>query len=244
MIFPENLLNTSLLNTLYGKTFLILGTQLVITWLSTVVVLKAMSNLYGSVGWITGGIRRDGSLDLDINWHVVKPYYYALLVVDITAFLLLIIIGESNLYIGIPLFTVWSIITGIYLALSLISVDESLGSKILALTALITFATGVIGSNHEVNYSTLSGILFSALLLLVFYSLLRIIISIPSGIARIWTILGISVFIGYLLYDFNRLSQLNEHAVSNTWSVAMKISISIYLDILNLFLDLLDLIGK
>ena len=48
----------------------------------------------------------------------------------------------------------------------------------------------------------------------------------------------------YLLHDFHRLSLLSENTAANTWSAAMRISISIYLDIINLFLQLLDLLGN
>ena len=55
---------------------------------------------------------------------------------------------------------------------------------------------------------------------------------------------GVVVFTGYLLYDFNRLEKLNENVGANTWPVAMDLSINIYLDIINLFLDLLDLLSS
>lgn len=234
-----------MLDTLYGKTFLILGSQLSITWLSTIVVLGMFRNLYYSkVSWVTGGTNEDGNLDLDLNWEVIKPYFWALLGVDIAVFVALFFFGQSNLYLGIPLFTLWSILTGIELALCLISVDENLGGKVLALTALITFAAGLIGSKSGVDFSFLGSPLFSSLLLLIGFGLIRIFFSIPRWVQRLWAFFGVIVFTCYLLYDFNRLSQLSEHAAANTWPVAMRISIKLYLDIINLFLDLLDLLSK
>ena len=55
---------------------------------------------------------------------------------------------------------------------------------------------------------------------------------------------GVVIFTGYLLFDFNRLAQLKAQETSNTWPVAMNLAISIYLDIINLFLDLLDLLSN
>jgi len=46
-----------------------------------------------------------------------------------------------------------------------------------------------------------------------------------------------------LLFDFNRLTVLNEGAGANNWKNAMEISIEIYLDIINLVLEILEAMG-
>ena len=51
-------------------------------------------------------------------------------------------------------------------------------------------------------------------------------------------------FTGYLLYDFHRLGQLNDLAAANSWNIALRTSISLYLDVINLFLDLLDFLSR
>lgn len=234
-----------MLDTLYGKTFLILGSQLGVTWLSTVMLLTMFRNLYYSrVAWVSGSIDERGSLDLDLDWNTIKPYFWVLLAADFAVFLVLLFFGQSNLYIGIPLFTIWSILTGIELALCLISVDENLGAKVLALTALITCAAGLIGARSGIDFSFLGVGLFASLVILIVYGLVRIIFSIPRWVQRLWAFFGTVVFTCYLLYDFHRLSLLSENTAANTWSAAMRISISIYLDIINLFLQLLDLLSK
>ena len=234
-----------MLDSLYGKTFLILGSQLGLTWLVTIISLGVFRNLYWSqVSWVNGGVNEDGNLDLDLDWETIKPYFYALLIIDILVFLALLFYGESNLLYGIPLFCVWSILTGIELALCLISVDENLGGKVLALTTLITCAAGLIGAKSGIDFSFLGKGLFLSLLLLIVFGLVRTFFSIPRWIQRLVAFFGVITFTGYLLYDFNRLSQLSEYASSNSWSTAIRVSISIYLDVINLFLDLLDLISK
>lgn len=47
----------------------------------------------------------------------------------------------------------------------------------------------------------------------------------------------------YLLFDFNRLAVLNEGTDANNWKNAMEISIEIYLDIINLVLEILEAMG-
>jgi FtsH-binding integral membrane protein len=234
-----------MLDSLYGKTFLILGSQLGLTWLVTVAALAVFRNLFWSkTSWVSGEIDVNGNLDLELDWEIIKPYFYSLLVVDILVFLALLFYGTSNLSLGIPLFCLWSILTGIELSLCLIEADENLGGQVISLTALITFAAGLIGAKSGIDFSFLGKGLFISLLLLIVFGLIRIFFSIPRWIQRIGALVGVIIFTGYLLYDFQRLSLLNENIASNSWSVAMRISISIYLDIINLFLDLLDLISK
>lgn len=234
-----------MLDTLYGKTFLVLGLQLAITWLSAIVSLEVFRKLYyAKVSWISGGFNSHGELDLEFSWETVKSYFYALLATGFGVFLLLLIFGRSNLLLGIPLFTAWSIITGIELALCLISVDENLGARVLALTTLITIGAGVVGATSGIDFSFLHRTLFLSLLLLIAYGLVRVFFAIPRWIQRLWALFGVTIFIGYLLYDFNRLSLLAENTSKNTWRDAMHISISIYLDVINLFLHLLDLLHK
>jgi predicted metal-dependent peptidase len=43
---------------------------------------------------------------------------------------------------------------------------------------------------------------------------------------------------------FQSISKIGGRAEANTWSMAMDISINIYLDLINLFLQLLDLMSK
>ncbi|MDI1298817.1 Bax inhibitor-1 family protein [Methylotenera sp.] len=234
-----------MLDSLYGKTFLILGSQLGLTWLVSLAAISIFRNLFWSqTSWVSGSIDVNGTLDLELDWEVIKPYFYSLLVVDILVFLALLFHGTSNPIIGIPLFYLWSIITGIELALCLIDVDENLGGQILGLTALITFAAGLIGAKSGIDFSFLGKGLFISLLLLIVFGLIRIFFSIPRWIQRMGALAGVVIFTGYLLYDFQRLSLLNENIASNSWSTAIRVSISIYLDIINLFLDLLDLISK
>ena len=51
--------------------------------------------------------------------------------------------------------------------------------------------------------------------------------------------IGAVIFTLYLLYDFNRLEKMK---ADESWGSAIEIAVSIYLDIINLFLDLLAIL--
>lgn len=230
--------------TLFEKTFLILGSQLLVTWISTVFIIKHIASLYhAKTPGVTGKTNQDGELDLDLEWAMVKPYFWLILIADIALFLVLLFVGRSNISIGIPIFTLWSIVTGIELALALISVDENLGGKVLALTASITFGCALIGIYSGIDFSSLGKWLLIALILLLIGNIVRIFVNMARWKQRVMAFFGVVIFTGYLLFDFNKLSKAAEHSDLNTWPQAMDLSIDIYLDIINLFLQLLDLLS-
>ena len=63
-----------------------------------------------------------------------------------------------------------------------------------------------------------------------------------TAFRRITSYVGIVIFTLYLVYDFNRL----EKAVAQgdeSWETAVTIAVKLYLDIINLFAYILELLG-
>lgn len=241
------ILGAPLFESLFAKTFAILGSQLVVTWIFTLAVIGYVRHLYyEKTPGISATEGEQGQLDLEIDWSIssISPYFWIILVVDIGLFIVLLTAGRNNLLIGIPVFTLWSMLTGAELALSLISVDENLGSRVLGITAVLTLASALIAIYSGLDFSFLGTILFIALLGLLVGTTIRLFVLIDRGKQRVISFVGVVIFVGYLLFDFNRVAQLSEHPGANTWPVAMDIAIGIYLDIINLFLLLLDLLSE
>jgi FtsH-binding integral membrane protein len=105
-----------------------------------------------------------------------------------------------------------------------------------AATALFVAALGSIG--HMIR-SDLSGgyrVLFFLLLALIVYGLISLFVSMPAGNV-VYAVLGLGIFGGYTLLDFNRLRNAgNGDAVS--------IATGIFLDVLNVFTFFLQLFGR
>jgi len=230
-----------MLDTLYGKTFLILTIQLALTWASTFLfILWLRQRYYARAAWVGGNQLLSGELDLELDWQAVAPWFWLLLGVDVAVFLLLLFVGQHNLAIGLPLFCLWSLLTGIELALALVSVDENLGGKVLALTAMLTFAAFLVGAYAGIDFSFLGSTLFAGLTLVLLGGLYRLLFSISDSWRRLLALFGCAVFVGYLVFDFNRLTR----SPRNDWEKALDLAISLYLDIINLFLHLLDLLHR
>lgn len=226
---------------LFAKTFSILSLQLAITWATTVYTINVFRDKYAEGKWgLQATKNAEGELDIHLDFQVIKPYFWTLLIVDIAIFLVLLNYGQNNLMLGLPLFSVWSWLTGVELGLCLISVDENLGAKVLAITASITLGTAVYGMSTTSDLSFLGPILFLSLMILIAFNIIRLLFSISRTKQRIMACFGCVIFTGYLIYDFNILAQAAKEKALNTWPVAMNLAINLYLDIINLFLEILD----
>ena len=60
---------------------------------------------------------------------------------------------------------------------------------------------------------------------------------------RVIAIIGAILFALFLVYDFYRLAYLDRKGV-NDWQTALQIAINLYLDIINLLLELLEAMGE
>lgn len=111
-------------------------------------------------------------------------------------------------------------------------------SQALFSTALAVFATAGTVFLTSFDFSFLGGFLFIALIVLIIMGLLNMFFFKSSTFSLVRAFFGVLIFTGYLLYDFNRLEKM---AGDESWATAIDISVSLYLDIINLFLDLLEI---
>jgi modulator of FtsH protease len=94
---------------------------------------------------------------------------------------------------------------------------------------------GAIGYATRRDLSTWARTLFWALVALILFGLVAIFVSIP-GANVIYALLGLVIFGGFTLVDFNRLRRATPDA-------AIPIAAGIFLDIFNVFLFMLQLFG-
>jgi FtsH-binding integral membrane protein len=240
--------------TLFSKTFFIVSAQLFITWLTTHFAFQFFkridpkletANPYSDLpdnGNILARVAED--TEPDYRWVFSSTLFFAILIVSFGLFLVLLFWGIAQpLGISFSLFSVWSILTGIQLEYVLLNVEEGLGRKVLALTAVIVLATALIGIYSHVDFGFLQIPLFIALCILLLFTLFNLFASMDGVKQRILSGFGVAIFTLYLLFDFNSLLK-KENAGDNTWPDAMHLAIKIYLDIINLILQLLRLLGR
>jgi len=103
-------------------------------------------------------------------------------------------------------------------------------------TAATVAGLGAIGYATRRDLSSWTRFLFWALLALIVFGVVLIFVSIPHA-NIIYAVLGIVIFGGYTIFDFNRLRRAD-------MSSAVPIAASIFLDIFNIFLFFLQLFGS
>jgi FtsH-binding integral membrane protein len=102
-------------------------------------------------------------------------------------------------------------------------------------TGLFTAGLGAFGYATKRDLSSWYRYLFGALLVLIVFGLITLFVAIPNGNV-IYAVLGLLVFGGLTVFDFNRLAR-------TTMSGAVPIAASIFLDVFNIFLFFLQLFG-
>ena len=139
-------------------------------------------------------------------------------------------------------FTLSSLSFGPLLAIIMLEMDENDGFNALKIVFLVTLITGFIGYSDFYSFSEssfLGGFLLISLLGLIGFEFIRIFRGFSRWAIRIKAIFGAFVFSIFLLFDFNLLRKKSDFGV-NDWDTAFNIAFQIYLDIINLILEILD----
>jgi len=103
-------------------------------------------------------------------------------------------------------------------------------------TAATVAGLGALGYATRRDLSSWARLLFWALLALIVFGVVLIFVNIPHA-NIIYAVLGIVIFGGYTIFDFNRLRRAE-------MSSAVPIAASIFLDVFNIFLFFLELFGS
>ena len=103
-------------------------------------------------------------------------------------------------------------------------------------TALFIGGFGAYGYATRRDLSKIARVAFFALLGLIVFGIVLMFVSIPGGNV-IYAVLGLVIFAGYTMYDFQRLRRADQI------QAAPLLAASIFLDVFNVFLLLLSLFG-
>jgi FtsH-binding integral membrane protein len=178
--------------------------------------------------------------------YVVSPpankFLNAILISWMVLLFILVFIGYFSVPLGIFVFTAQSILMGLLLGVLFLEMDENDGVRALKITLLATLFSGFIGysdiGSAIYNSGFVQNILFFGLLALIFFEFSRTVFKFSRNTIRLKAFFGIGLFILFLFYDFARLNELSGY--SNKWDTAFEIALSLYLDIINLLLEILE----
>jgi uncharacterized protein len=107
-----------------------------------------------------------------------------------------------------------------------------------ASTTVVFTGVAIYATKSKRNFSFLGGFLLAALLALVAISIWHIFMPLSSTAMLAFSFIGVLVFSGYVLFDFNRM----KHYGVSAEEVPL-MALNLYLDFINLFVSILRIFG-
>ena len=163
--------------------------------------------------------------------------------ISIISMFAMVFLSHFSLTMGLLTMTITSIALGPVIAMIMLNMDENDGLRALQLTVLITFSAALVGMYSGIDFSGLGIYLVVALAVLILCRLVMLFTGFASEQRRVIAIIGAILFTLFLVYDFYRPAYLDRQGV-NDWQTALQIAINLYLDIINLLLELLEAMGE
>ena len=118
---------------------------------------------------------------------------------------------------------------------------QGMGSIVLdaaAGTAGVTFLAGAYGYTTRRNVSGLGGILFVGLIGIIIASVVGMFLQL-TALSLIISVAAVAIFSGFIIYDFNRLAKAGQATEGD----AIMFTVSVYLDMINIFISLLNILS-
>ena len=143
---------------------------------------------------------------------------------------------------GITALVLWTFVSGLFMAPCMEAMSELLGWLAVFLafagSAAAMSVCGVIGMNSGIDFSGWSKYLTFALFGLIIIGVLGLFVQLSRQVNIGFALMGIVIFSGFFILDFFRLSK-----AENTWESATQLTVSIYLDFINVLIRVLELIA-
>ncbi|MCY0875905.1 MAG: Bax inhibitor-1/YccA family protein [Firmicutes bacterium] len=138
--------------------------------------------------------------------------------------------------------TIFTLLSGMTLTPILMMYTQMIGVRMVEEALLVTTGafgvTAFIASRKNADFSFLRSFLSVGLFVLIGLMIVNMIFPMGSAMTLGYTYLGIAVFVGYMLFDVNRLTRYGAMPEQIPGIV-----LSLYLDFINLFLFILQLFG-
>jgi len=140
------------------------------------------------------------------------------------------------------LYIIYTALTGLTFSTIFILYEITSIIYIFGITAIVLFIFGLIGYKTKLDLTKISTFLFMGLIAIIILSIVSVFVdsvALNLGI----TILSLLIFMAYIAYDIHVIKKRLYYTESED-SLAIYGAFQLYLDFINIFLDLLSLFGK
>ncbi len=207
---------------IYGYVAVGVGLSALVAYLSLTVFFEATLNL------VMGG----------------RFVIWGIMIVEIALVLFASTAAAKNSPMALPLFIAYSALNGFTISIVLWAYT---GETVLLsfVTAVGMFAVmAIIGATTKKNLSAMGQALIAALIGVIIASVVNMFLQ-SSGMSFIISLISVVIFAGLIAYDNQRIRYVFEETGGNVqegWAISL--ALQLYLDFVNLFLNLLRIFGR
>ena len=140
-------------------------------------------------------------------------------------------------------FMIYSVLNGLTFSSVFLYYEMSSIIFVFLVSAIIFGLFAVIGATTKMDLSNIGTYLLMALIGIIVCSILNIFLK-SQGFDLVISSITVIVFIGLTAYDVQRIGKMDDLAVMSEDNLAIFGALQLYLDFINIFLELLKLFGK
>lgn len=200
--------------------------------------------LWLAVGlFVSFGVAFYVSTNENLVYNIFAKYYIWIIILELVlAFVLSLCITKLSKAMTIVLYIGYSAVTGLTLSSVFLAYELSSIIMIFLMTSIIFALLSVYGYVTKKDVSKIGPILFFGLIGIIIVTILNIFVF-KSSSFDIWiSIISIIIFLGFVVYDINLIKR-KMYDIDDD-KLAVYGAFQLYLDFVNIFLDLLRLFGE
>lgn len=200
--------------------------------------------LWLAVGlFVSFGVAFYVSTNENLVYNIFDKYYIWIIILELVlAFVLSLCITKLSKAMTIILYIGYSAVTGLTLSSVFLAYELSSIIMIFLMTSIIFALLSVYGYVTKKDVSKIGPILFFGLIGIIIVTILNIFVF-KSSSFDIWiSIISIIIFLGFVVYDINLIKR-KMYDIDDD-KLAVYGAFQLYLDFVNIFLDLLRLFGE
>lgn len=212
---------------------------------------RFFAKIYGYVALGVGLSALVAYLSLSIFWDLTLQILlsssfviWGIMLVEIVLVMVASGAAAKNSPMALPLFIAYSALNGFTISIVLLAYT---GQTVLLafVTAVGMFAVmAIIGATTKKNLSAMGQALLAALVGIIIASVVNIFLR-STGMSFIISLISVVIFAGLIAYDNQRIRYVFEETggeVQEGWAISL--ALQLYLDFINLFLNLLRVLGR
>ena len=167
-------------------------------------------------------------------------FYWVFIIAE---FILVIVLMKMKAVTAKICFLLYSFVSGLTFSSIFIAYDIMSIFYVFIIAAVVFAIFGAVGYFTSIDLTNLGSILLMGLIALIVCLIFNIFIG-SEQFNLVLTIISLAIFVGFTAYDIQKIKRLGESSDLPEENLAIYGALELYLDYINIFLDILRLVGN